>query len=138
MAKRKRIGRPAGRKPLLNLRIDQSLYDDLKVAAEGTLSEEAVRRLRQSFERDKEFGRWRQLAHVMVSGFANGGHRRAAETEVPGDWRTNPDCYLFAVRGVLEALVNAAPPGLDIETANAVLESAKGRFATVAISRGSK
>src|SRR3569833_2652418 len=110
----------------------------MKVAAEGTLTEEAVWWLCLLFVRVLVFGSWRKQAHVKESDFANGGHRRAAESEVPGDWRTIPDCYLFAVRGVLEALVNAAPPGLDIETANAVLESAKGRFATVAISRGSK
>ena len=47
-----KVGRPAGRKPLLNLRIEQALHDRLKQSSERngrTLSDEAVRRLEESF-----------------------------------------------------------------------------------------
>lgn len=49
----KRIGRPEGRKPLLNLRIEQELLDQLRTAAaehaQRTIAEETVDRLRRSF-----------------------------------------------------------------------------------------
>ena len=42
------VGRPKGRKPLLNLRVPQPVFDELKALADlrgVTISEEAVRRL---------------------------------------------------------------------------------------------
>jgi hypothetical protein len=49
------IGRPAGRKPMLNLRIEPVLHDRLKQSSEqrgSTLSEETVRRIEHTFDRE--------------------------------------------------------------------------------------
>lgn len=63
-AKKKRVGRPEGRRPVIAMRVHPDLYKDLAASAEKrkiTLAEDAANRLRQSFDWDKAFGDTRKM-----------------------------------------------------------------------------
>ena len=109
----KRIGRPTGRKPLLNLRIEQKLLDQLKAAAEQekrVISEEVIRRLDRSFEvedliTDTLGGpALRNHALSMLGRFAAAG-QEAAQGRPAQEWLRDPECYRAAVVAVAASLI---------------------------------
>lgn len=140
---KKKVGRPAGRRPVLALRVDQGLYDRLSAAAAAhptpaTLAQEATDRLEASFRlRDittEIFGSddLRAINIAMFAAFDAGGNLNASD----GSWiRNDPDSYREAMVRVIETLVSMAPDGVRLEDVDLLLQSVKGRIATRMINR---
>jgi hypothetical protein len=61
---RKRVGRPAGQRPMIAMRVDPDLYRDLEHSAARRkipIAHDAANRLRQSFHWDQAFGEQKKL-----------------------------------------------------------------------------
>lgn len=117
---KKRIGRPEGRKPLLNLRIEQDLLDKLKDAAAAhpggrTVAEETVSRLRRSFREDQVIGgpEVADLAHTMTALFAFCAKRAAVAAGHPDwsakQWLADQVCYQAGTEEVCRTLIMGMP-----------------------------
>ncbi len=140
-AVRKRVGRPAGRKPVMALRVDQTLYDRLQAAADAsgrTLAEETVRRLFRTLS--EEFGtEMRRVGEMMTSTFWFAGQQAATQSgqinPTPRDWLQNQYCYRTALVQVATNLIEGMPEATPDEKA-LVIEDIKGRIATGLIRSG--
>ena len=74
-SKKRPVGRPRGKRPMIAMRIDHDLFGQLEVSAKARkipVAADAANRLRQSFDWDKQFGSISELqAHeerVIASG----------------------------------------------------------------------
>lgn len=106
---KKAMGRPKGRKPLLNLRIEQDLLDQLKAAGEEqdrTVAEETVRRLRLTFSDQEMWGDERTYA-VMKS-FA--AVINALPTRGGAHWLDDPNTFNSA-RQAIYTVLDFVDPG---------------------------
>lgn len=114
---KKRIGRPEGRKPLLNLRVDQSLHDRLAAAAASagrTISEETVSRLARSLGNEEVFGsELRQVVDMVGAAFWLGGKQAAIsgghKDWAPRDWLQDQDCYRSAFVKAAVTMIECMP-----------------------------
>lgn len=117
-AKKAKVGRPEGRRPVLALRIDQPIYDKLADAAAAvpgrTVAEETARRITRSFQDEDLLGspEVRRLTSMVAYTFAAAGEG-ASHAEHPGgtvtNWQRDPYCYHRAVVAVIESLLNGIP-----------------------------
>jgi hypothetical protein len=130
-------GRPPGRKPLLALRIDQPLYDrlvDASEAAQISLAEETVTRIKRSFTEEAIFGgpEVRHIAILMIVSFYSAG-QLAAAANGHSDWSArkwlqDKDCFRSAMISVMSALMDLHSG--DLQEKLMIYESLKGRAAT--------
>ncbi|MGX1323744.1 hypothetical protein AB7M17_007197 [Bradyrhizobium sp. USDA 377] len=133
-----KVGRPSGRKPLLNLRIEPALHDRLKRSSEQsgrTISEETVRRLEQSFSEETALGGsdMRDLAMMLVSTFAFTGQQYATANGhrdwTPRDWMADQASFRAALLSLVERLIFAMPDQSKEEVV-LTFEALKGRILT--------
>jgi hypothetical protein len=129
---KKKIGRPAGRRPLLNLRVDQSLHDRLSHAADAanqTLAAETVRRLNASFSIEDAVGGPAMVhtANMMSAVFYAAGSAAAGRNKPAEDWLDNPECFRAAMMAVMSMLMDLHRG--DFAEKSAIYESLKGRAA---------
>src|SRR5206468_3122089 len=117
---------------LLNLRVDQSLHDRLRQAANAanqTLAAETVRRLNASFSTEDALGgpAMVHMANLMSAVFYAAGSRAAGRNKPAEDWLDNPDCFRAAMIAVTSALMDLHRG--DLEEKTMIYESLKGRAA---------
>ena len=99
--KQPKIGRPAGRKPLLNLRVDPSLHERLAKAASAsgrTVSEEAVRLLDYGLQSNSLLEQAINLTFgpVITGDLMMIGHTMRTTIGPDGigsDWRETPEIF---------------------------------------------
>jgi hypothetical protein len=119
-AAKKKIGRPAGRKPVLALRVEQEIIDKLSSAAAlapggRTIAEETVRRLQRSFREDEVIGgpEIADLAHTVTALFAFVAKREAIAAGHPEwtakEWLADQECYQSGVVEVCRTLIKGLP-----------------------------
>ena len=120
---KKRIGRPPGRRPVLALRIDQSMYDDIQRTSKEagrTMAEETIRRLHRYDEYVDGFGdvkKWQAEARRTIergvdAALTHKGFRKVAGRELwigPGELEEtyialNPQLDTVIERAVMLAL----------------------------------
>lgn len=143
-AKKGKVGRPEGRRPVLALRLDQPIYDQLTAAAAAagrTVAEETARRLTQSFKNEVAMGdaEMQRMAIWMASTFSFTGHRTALANGhsdwTPRDWLGDQDCYRSALITLTAALIDGLPKPTPKEK-ELVLLSLQGRVASGLVQSG--
>lgn len=143
-AKKGKVGRPEGRRPVLALRLDQQIYDQLTAAAATagrTVAEETARRLTESFKNEDALGdaEMQRVATWMASTFSFTGQRTAIANGhsdwPPRDWLRDQDCYRSALIALTAALIDGLPKPAA-EEKELVLLSLQGRVATGLIQSG--
>jgi hypothetical protein len=116
--KKKKVGRPAGRRPVLALRIDQSLYDDLSnlsAKSGNTLAEETVRRIGKSFADEEIVGGpdMHRLSLLMATRFWLEASQYAVQHGhpdwTPSEWLRDQNCYRAGALAVAAALIEGLP-----------------------------
>src|ERR1017187_998950 len=96
--KQTRIGRPSGRKPLLNLRVDASLHKRLGQAAAAagrTISEEAVRLMDYGLQSQSLLEQAIKLAfgNEITGDLMMIGHIMKTEAQSDTDWCETPEKF---------------------------------------------
>jgi hypothetical protein len=126
-AKKPKIGRPSGRKPLLNLRIEPSLHDRLKTASAAsgrTISEEAVRLIDYGLQSQNLLEQAINLAFgpeitgdLMRIGrvMQNAALRATSEAAGPpvdiADWSETPEVFDEVVKAIASYFEQRNPRG---------------------------
>jgi hypothetical protein len=139
---RPKVGRPTGRKPLLNLRVEQSLHNRLGKAAAvagHSISEETVRRLNFSFRDEDDFGGpdLRFFAVLIQSTFAHNASQAAREKEggldwTPAQWLKDQDCYRSGCLALMVTLFDYMPKA-TLEQFHLTIEALRARLTDVLI-----
>jgi hypothetical protein len=140
---KKKVGRPEGRKPLLNLRVDQSLHDRLTAAAAKagrTISEETVARIARTFADEEYYDTdARRIGAMMLSAFWFAGHQTAAgdghKDWTTKEWMQDQACYRAGLLKVAVALIDGMPIATPEEKA-LTIEAIRGRVATGLVRSG--
>jgi hypothetical protein len=116
-AAKKKIGRPVGRRPLLNLRVDQSLHDRLSQAAAAsnrTVAEETVRLLYLSLEwtgAEAEVRKWRDENMAALKNGFKAALRQAgyqAVQDINGTFWAEPGMDTGKFTGVINPAIEDA------------------------------
>lgn len=140
-----RVGRPEGRKPLLNLRIERDILDQLKAAASQhpgrTVAEETVSRLRRSLSEDEYLSgpEMKGLANIMSSNFAFVAKQTAVADGHPDwkakEWLADQNCYRAAALHVCFTLLEGMP-GRSVEEMTDALLALQRKLAIDLARRG--
>jgi len=136
------VGRPEGRKPLLNLRVEQTLHDRLTAAAGKsgrTISEETVSRLTRTFADEEFYGtELRRVIDMFAAAFWLGGKQAAASAEkdpTPSEWLQDQECFRAAVVKAAVTMIECMPMATPDEK-ELTLIALQGRLAAGLIRSG--
>jgi hypothetical protein len=110
---KKIVRKPLGRRPVLQFRVHEHLYETLRASAAEkrlTLSEEAADRLSESLGQQERFPGIEKIAMLVASAFWHFGQRaNGFEGYSTTDWMKDPKCFREAFAAAAATLLAGMP-----------------------------